>query len=174
MKHVGGFTLLELLVVVSLVVFLFVATIENLLPLRAAAENAAFITTVGSLHSATGLEATRRVMDGGEAALGAMEGGNPMEWLAVAPADYRLIDNGDLHDVARGAWVYDADSRTLFYRVRYPEYFDGSFTDPHGVRFRVTVARSRNGVRDVRLAQLDTAAWTTDGSELRRWLGESP
>ena len=173
MKCARGFTLLELLVVVSLVVFLFLAAIENLLPMRGAAESAAFVAITGSLRSATGLEATRRVLDGGEAALHAMDGDNPLDWLAMAP-EYHAVEDGDLHAIARGEWAYADDSGMLFYRVRYPEYFEGSYTDPPGVRFRVTVTRTREGIRNVQLDQLDTAAWTMEGSELRRWLEESP
>jgi prepilin-type N-terminal cleavage/methylation domain-containing protein len=169
-----GFTLWELMVVVALVIVLFATAIENLLPLRGAAESAAFIATTGGLRSATGLEATRRVMKGGEAALRDMDGGNPMDWLAVRPGYDATIERGDLHTVAPGKWAYDAGSSTLFYRVRYPEYFNGSYTDPHGVRFRVTVSRVRGTVREVRLEQRDTAAWTMEGSELRRWLETSP
>lgn len=175
MKHAAGFTLLELLVVVALVAFLFAAAIDNLLPLRGAAESAAFIATVGSLQSATGLEATRRVLGGGEAALLDMDGRNPIDWLAVKPERYSsTIPSGDLRHVARGHWAYDAGSGTLFYRVRYPQYFSGSHTNPHGIRFRVAVSHVRGAVREVRLEQLDTAAWALEGSELRRWLETSP
>lgn len=173
MKHVGGFTLLELLVVVSLVVFLFGTAIESLLPLRGAAESAAFARMTGNLQSAMGLEATRRVLNGGEAALREMDGDNPMDWLALKPGSVTIRD-GDFHALDRGGWGYDERSGVLFYRVRYPEYFDGSYNDPDGVRFRVTVSRTGGILRNVQLVQLDSATWTTEGSELRRWLEASP
>ncbi|HEX7029433.1 MAG TPA: type II secretion system protein [Gammaproteobacteria bacterium] len=166
-----GFTLWELMVVVALVVIFFVAAIENLLPLRAEAERAAVGTTVGSLKSALGMETVRRAMARGNETLDMMAGANPMNWLAVAPANYSgTID--EFHDVPRGHWGFHAASGTLFYRVRYPEYFDGSFAEPPGLRFRVVAERgAQRNLSGVKLEQIDAGDWTTDGSEIGRLLG---
>lgn len=161
-----GFTLLELVVVVVLVVLLFVTAIENLLPLRGEAERAALMSTIGGLQSATGLEASRRaVID--SAKLAAMDGDNPMAWLALTPATY-VGDIDSYTDLARGQWGYMPGSGILFYRVRYPEYFEGDFDQPAGIRFRVTVDRRNGRMNGIRLAQLDRGEWRMDGSEIAR------
>ncbi|HEX7047364.1 MAG TPA: hypothetical protein VF275_07320 [Gammaproteobacteria bacterium] len=159
------------MVVVALVVFLFIAAVENLLPLRAEAERATVAATIGSLQSALGMESIRRVMARDDETLNTMAGANPMEWLAVKPSTYSgVIDSVD--DVARGHWGFLANG-TLFYRVRYPEYFEGGFMEPPGLRFRVVAERSASGnLRGVELEQLDAGDWTTDGSEIGRLLGE--
>lgn len=171
-RAANGFTLWELMVVVALVVFLFIAAVENLLPLRADAERATVATTIGSLRSALGMESIRRVMAPDGAPLDAMTGVNPMEWLAVKPSTYSgVIDSVD--DLPRGHWGFEAASGTLFYRVRYPEYFEGSFMEPPGLRFRVVAERGAGeNLRGVKLEQLDAGDWTTDGSQIGRLLGE--
>lgn len=171
-SNARGFTLWELMVVVALVVFLFAAAIENLLPLRGDAERAAVLTTVGTLRSAVGLEVSRRVLDGNGSSLASLDGANPMAFLAIPPASYAgTVDGGALEQTPRGAWVFVTDSGTLFYRVRYPEYFEGDFQSPPGIRFRVHVYRSdRGSITGVDLVQLDDAAWDTSGSEFMRWM----
>lgn len=166
-----GFTLWELLVVVALVVFLFVTAIENLLPLRAEAEQAAFVTTVGQLRSALGMETVRRAMQEPAAALSEIDGANPMDWLAVAPLSYSGESEDGFRSVAPGSWSFDPATGVLFYRVRYPGYFAGSFESPPGVRFRVTAKRDGRGkLEQVTLEQLDSGEWQAVGSELGRWL----
>lgn len=167
-----GFTLWELMIVVALVAILFVTAIENLLPLRAEAERASIAATVGSLRSALGMESVRRAMTRGNEALGTMAGANPMNWLAVAPANYSGVIEG-VRDVPRGHWGFNAANGMLFYRVRYPGYFEGDFMEPPGLRFRVVTERDAHGALvSVKLEQLDAGDWTTDGSEISRWLGE--
>src|SRR5690606_17257219 len=103
-----------------------------------------------------------------------MDGANPMEWLAVAPSNYAgALANTSA--VPPGHWSYDAGSGIVFYRVRYPQYFKGSFMQPPGLRFRVTVGHGDGGRLDhVKLESLDAGEWITEGSEIARWLGETP
>lgn len=171
-KSQAGFTLLELLVVIGLVIILFVTAIENLLPLRAAAERAAHAATVSGVRSAVGLEATRRVVQRGADGLEEMDRANPVAWLASPPSNY--IGNVTAHDyrqIPRGGWGFDPASRVLFYRLRYPEYVEGGYAPPAGIRYRVEVRRTPGGgIREVGLIQLDEAQWRIEGSEVRRWL----
>lgn len=159
----SGFTLWELMVVVALVVVLFVTALENLLPLRGEAEKAALLATIGSLRSATGLEASRRAIVGAEA-LRAMDGADPMAWLAAKPERY-VGDVERSHDVPRGGWGYLAGEGVLFYRIRYPEYFRGGSGEPAGLRFRVDVTFAGTRVSGIRLAELDHGQWRTGGAE---------
>lgn len=166
-----GFTLLELIVVIALVIVLFATALENLLPLRGAAERAAVLSTVGNLRSAVGLEASLRAVRGGKDALLDMENGNPIDWLAVVPNTYAgEFDRVD--DVPAGSWAWLPSRQVLFYRVRYPEYVESDHV-PAGIRYRVVVERGSNGQpRAIVLKQLDAAEWDLSGSELKRWLEE--
>lgn len=168
-----AFTLWELMVVVALVVFLFAITIENLLPLRGDAERVAVTATRSSIVSTIGLEAVRRTLTDGMAGMEAMDGANPIEWLGVTMGNYAgSVQGAGYESIPRGHWAFDEDAEVLVYRVRYPEYFQGSFTAPPVIRFRVAVRRNANGkVGGVGLDQLDTGTWTTDGSELARLAG---
>lgn len=176
-QRAAGFTLLELLLVAALVIILFATAIENLLPLRGDAERAAVEATTASLRSAVAMEAMRRTVSvAGLAAVEAMDGQNPFDWLATPAGNFAGAFDGTGHaDVAPGSWGFDAESGTIFYRVRYPEYFDGSFLEPPGIRFRVRLSYDARGLLSaVGLEQMDAAAWNTDGSVLSRflWSGE--
>lgn len=167
-----GFTLLELILVVALVIILFAVAIENLLPLRAAAERAAHVATVGNLRTAAGHEAIRRVLARHGPGLAEMDGANPIEWLVSPPAGYAGHLPANRYDeVSRAGWAFDPVDRVLFYRVRYPEYVEGAYPSPPGIRYQVVVSRTADGgVRDVSLVQLETAEWRLSGSEVKRWL----
>lgn len=130
------------------------------------------MSTVGGLRSAVGMESTRRVLTEGTAGIAVMAGGNPMDWLAVPPATYAgVMADGDYHVVPHGSWSFDRDNGLLFYRVRYPEYFEGAFTQPPGIRYRVNVVRDPDGgISQLELMQLDAAQWATSGSEIGRWI----
>lgn len=170
--HSHGFTLWELLVVIALVIILFVTALENLLPLRGDAERTAHAYTVNALRSAIGLQATQRALQRRPDSLGEMRNGNPMQWLAIKPERYvGNISAGEYETVPHGGWAFDAGNRVLFYRFRYPEYVNGDFMAPPGVRYRLDVSEGADGnVRKIELRQLDWFEWRTDGSEIRRLL----
>jgi prepilin-type N-terminal cleavage/methylation domain-containing protein len=167
-----GFALLELLVVMALVVVLFVVAIENLLPLRGSAEHAAHIKTVNGLQSAIGLQATQQALRRGADGLAGIDGANPMDWLASPPAGYiGVIGPGDYETVPRGGWGFDAANGVLFYRFRYPEYVEGDFLAPPGVRYRVALERNPDGAaKKIGLRRVDWFEWRTDVSEIKRQL----
>lgn len=152
----AGFTLWELIVVVSLVVILFAVALENLLPLRGAAERAQVLHTVGSLRSALGLQATERVVTEGREGLVKLAEENPLEWLAITPA---VADANMIGEIPRGHWSWLPQSSILAYRLSYPEYVDGAFQG-EWLRFTVTLARSDEGdPRGLALRALDSARW---------------
>jgi len=169
-----GFTLWELMIVIALIVIFILAAIENLLPLRGAAEQAAQSTTAAALSSAVSLESMERVLTSGLGSLREMENANPVDWLRVPMANYAgVVPGGSYHDVPEGQWAFDESAGVVIYRVRYPEYFDGSFLQPPAIRYRVKLLHGAGGMPNgIRLEQLDSATWTVDGSELKRLMGD--
>jgi general secretion pathway protein G len=69
MRH-GGFTLLELIIVVCLVAIFASVALDRLLRYQEIAEKTAMQATVGALRSAQALQVAARIMSGGLQAVG--------------------------------------------------------------------------------------------------------
>jgi prepilin-type N-terminal cleavage/methylation domain-containing protein len=171
-----GWTLLELIIVVALVVILFVAAFEHLLPLRGAAERVAVESTLGALRSALGLEASHRAVKGRLADILAMEGDNPMDWLDVTPPGYRAsFEPGEAP--RPGEWYFDPANRELVYVLRYPEYVFREIDEP-ALRWRVTrlATPAERGPRvSIDLVPTRAYAWLprAGASEVLAWIERS-
>ncbi|WP_293174985.1 prepilin-type N-terminal cleavage/methylation domain-containing protein [Oceanithermus sp.] len=169
-----GFSLLELVVVVALIAILWFVAIDRMLQLRIDAERVAMLQVLGGLRSALGLEVAERVVRRGLASVTELQGANPMDLLAERPHNYLgELDGPDPAQVPPGSWYFDTRTRTLVYRVRYPEAFEGGPAEgPPRARFRVEVVwRDRDGdgrldprvdaVGGVRLAPVEPYRWKT-------------
>lgn len=159
-----GFSLLELVVVIILVIILFLVAFDRLLPLRGDAEAAHVARIVGALRSAVGMEAASRVTRDGLPALAELEGINPMGLLQEWPDRYiGEVEGGDDREIPPGAWYFDRESDALAYRVRYPEYLEGEASAPVELRWRVELQITGEGEdrrpSGLRLAPLDAHRW---------------
>lgn len=180
LNRTSGFTLLELITVVALVVVLFAVSLENLLPLRGKAERASVRTTLGNLRSAASMELVDRVLGKGLESVAELDRANPFEFLSVTPSSYAgTIDSAETLD--RGQWGYHESLGYIIYRVRWPQYFEGGPENDARIRFRVELNYTdsngneqydANGDRlhGIRIRPLDTYSWTTDQSEIERWI----
>lgn len=166
-----GFSLLELVVVIILVVILFLVAFDRLLPLRGDAEAAHVATVIGGLRSAIGLEAATRVSREGLPALAELEGINPMTLLQDWPDTY-IGETGDVGgtEISPGTWYFESESEALVYRVRFPQYLEGEPERPSELRWRVTLQYEdadgsgrfepeSDRPRGLRLVPLDTYEW---------------
>lgn len=155
----SGFTLWELILVVVLVVLLFMATIENLLPLRGAAERAQVQHTVGALRSALGMQAAERVLRERSTGLVSLTAENPLEWLAVTPPQAPADADSSLEAMPAGTWNWLPQSNMLAYRLKYPEYVEGAHAN-EWLRFQVRLEGSAAAPSRLELRELDPAHWT--------------
>jgi len=168
----GGFTLLELVIVITLVVLLFLTAFWRLLPLRGDAEAAHVATTIGTLRSNLGVVVTERILSDSLDSVALLEGANPMTLLAQPPGNYLgEVDAREDRPIAGGSWYFDTASRELRYRVRYPQYLHDNTTDePHELAWRVQLSfadRNDDGryqpdedaLRGVRLSARDNPRW---------------
>ena len=167
-----GFSLLELVVVIGIIVLLLVIAVTKLLPLRIDAERTAMESVLGALRSALNIEVAAHIAKGRIPALAALQDSNPMSRLSETPKNYvGELDAPVPATVEGGQWYFDLHDHTLVYRVSNAEYFKTTLTGPARARFAVRLdyddlngnGRFDNGVdaiRGVRLEALEAYAWT--------------
>jgi prepilin-type N-terminal cleavage/methylation domain-containing protein len=147
MSRQGGFSMLELTVVVCLVAILVTIAIDRLMTLRVAAERVAMAQVVGNIQSAMGIELARRVVRGGLDAAKELEGSNPMALLAKTPENYLgEMAAPDYAALRAGNWVFDSVSGNLVYIVKNSDDFRTTLPGPAQARFRFKlVYTDKNG-----------------------------
>lgn len=135
-----GFTLLELVVVVSIIAILGSVLLNRIWFYQEQAERAAMEQVAGALQSALTLQFGRLMVRGRETGASVLATENPMNWLARKPANYE----GEFYDptpqsVPAGSWMFDLKSRELIYVVDRSEYFTPGRDGVKWVRYRVNL-----------------------------------
>ena len=166
-----GFSLLELLFVLTVIGVLIAIALDKLPTWQAQAERTAAENVVGSLRSALGIKVASFVARNDIAAIAALDGGNPMEQLAEVPDNYAGMQQGaEAAGVEGGRWYFDATTRQLVYRVRTGFAGGAAVERTPELRYAVRLVyedRNRNGRFDagrdslegVRLEEVQGYAW---------------
>jgi prepilin-type N-terminal cleavage/methylation domain-containing protein len=136
-----GFTLVELLVVVSLVAILASMLFTRVLFYQEMAEKAAVQQVAGALQGALVLQYGHRLTLGMDGELNNISTENPMNWLAQKPANYL----GEFNAIKPGAiesgnWAFDRTSHELIYIPDHAEYFEPARDGVKWIRFRTRFA----------------------------------
>jgi len=154
----GGFSLLELVVVIALISTLVAVAVTRLLPYIDEAERVAVLRVEGQLRSSLMMEAAKRVVRGQSASLSDLEGSNPVKFLLEPPKNYigeRLLR--EIEQVPTRRWYYEQDRHRLVYRLGAPfglPVHDESVEDP---AFEVRVAfadTNGNGIFEAQREEL--------------------
>ena len=164
----GGFSLLELVIVIVIISILITIAISKLVALQVDAERVAMQTVVGTLRSALGIKVAEQYARQDMAGIRALAGSNPMDRLAQLPGNYLgALHNPDPAKLDDGNWYFDTRNRALVYLVRNRAYFAGGLADPPRARFAVRVVYSQNQsggagnvVEGVQLEALEKYRWT--------------
>jgi general secretion pathway protein G len=168
----GGFSLLELVIVIVIISVLLVVAISRLLALMVDAERAAMETMAGTLRSAIGMKVAESIVKSKVKDIPAFEGSNPMALLAETPRNYLgELDGADPAKLEDGNWYFDKRDKTLVYLVRNKGYFAGGQTNPPRARFALRLVYSDsngNGVFDrgvdeiqgLRLGPVEKYSWS--------------
>lgn len=134
----AGFTLIELIVVVCVVVILIGTLLYKVSDYQEQAEKVAMQQVVSALQSALTLEYGNLMTRGKESLVSELLVQNPMDWLQKQPENY----SGAFYaptpgSVAPGNWVFDLRSRQLIYVVDRGEHFKPGPDGYKWVRFHV-------------------------------------
>ena len=170
-RSTGGFSLLELVVVIALIGTLISVAATRLLPYIDEAERVAVLRVEGQLRSSINMEAAKRIVRGQSASLTDLDGSNPVKFLLEPPKNYvgeRLQENSV--QVPARRWYFEQDRQRLVYRLGEPfglPVRDESTEDPAFV-VRVAFADSdgdgvfeaqRDELYGVRLQRVAGAEW---------------
>jgi len=140
-----GFSLLELILVITIISILFTMAVDRLLILRVEAERTAMQQIIGALRSAMGIQVAKRISSGEISRLSTMAGTNPMDWLAEKPNNYIGIkDEPDPADIKGYQWYFDSYNNWLVYRVGNAEYFSSPIKGVARARLRVNLDYTDN------------------------------
>ena len=140
MNKPRGFTLFELVVVITIIVVLMGFFFNRALFYQEQAEKTAMVEVAGALQSALTLQYGQLLTRGKSSDLAALVQDNPMNWLQKLPRNYA----GEFYDptplaVDTGNWVFDLKTRELVYVVRNADHFKPGSDGKKWVRFHIAV-----------------------------------
>lgn len=169
LRKIKGFSLFELVIVLTMIAVLIAVAIDKLPAWQAMAERTAMESVSGSLRSALGIKVASCIVKSDMTGVRALEGSNPMDQLSETPGNYVGVRRGaEIASVEAGHWYYDAAARELVYRVREAELFKSAPALPAEVRFAVRlVMEDRNGktvavqrqIEGVQLVEVQSYSW---------------
>lgn len=137
---VKGFTLIELVIVITIIVIMAGFFFSRIPYYQAQAEKASVQQVAGALQSALVMRYGALMARGAanEKELSSLATDNPMNWLQQKPRNYA----GEYYDptpgtVAPGHWMFDLKSHDLIYVVDHGDYFAPGKDGKKWIRFHV-------------------------------------
>ncbi len=139
-RRSGGFSLLELVVVVGIVALLTSIAADRFLRYVELAEKANMETIVSSMKSALALKFAGLYLAGRYDEIGTLGSQNPFDWLAQRPGTYvGELTDPRLEDLPRGAWYFDRATRLMVYMPARTRHLVPDRTGDPRIRFVMTV-----------------------------------
>ncbi|WP_212786262.1 prepilin-type N-terminal cleavage/methylation domain-containing protein [Ferrigenium kumadai] len=135
-----GFTLIELVVVIIIVMVMMGLFLDRARFYQEQAEKTAMEQVAGAIQSALIMQYGQILTRGKQFDVAALAEDNPMNWLQKKPHNYA----GEFYDpapssVESGNWVFDLKSRDLIYVVHNANYFKPGKDGNKWIRFHVVV-----------------------------------
>ncbi|MDP3086899.1 MAG: prepilin-type N-terminal cleavage/methylation domain-containing protein [Methylotenera sp.] len=135
-----GFTLVELVVVISIMAVMATAALDRLFWYQGQAEKTAMEYTATMIKSGLWMEAASLMMAERTSDIPALAKRNPIDLLAQKPENYL----GEMHNVKvelleSGNWFYDASTHQVVYMVKHRRYFTPEVIDDYQVRYGMRV-----------------------------------
>ena len=138
-----GFTLLELIVVISVVAVLGTTALDRLLWYQGQAEKASMEYTATMIKSGLWVSAASLMMSEHTSDIRSLATHNPINLLAQKPENYLgEFDNGKTESLESGNWFYDASKHQVVYIVGQRHYFTPEVAGEYTVRYGMKVLYS--------------------------------
>lgn len=135
-KKGRGFTLVELLIVISIVAIMASMLFSRILVYQELAEKSAMQQVVSAVQSALMLEYGHRMASGTGPGVNGISQENPMDWLSRKPPNYAGEFNTiNPSAIETGNWVFDIGTRELIYLPNHAEYFMPAKNGVRWIRF---------------------------------------
>jgi prepilin-type N-terminal cleavage/methylation domain-containing protein len=133
-----GFTLIELIVVITIIVFLASVLLNRIWFYQEQAEKAAMEQVAGAVQTALVMQYGSMLTSGRDAEAKNLATENPTRWLMQKPQNYAGEYFGMTPAaIAPGNWAFDLKSRELIYVPYRTEYFVPGKDGLKWVRYRV-------------------------------------
>jgi prepilin-type N-terminal cleavage/methylation domain-containing protein len=165
-----GFTLLELIVVITIIVLLMGLLIDRALYYTEQAEKTAMEGVAGTIQSALTMQYGQILTRGQTSDVAALALDNPMNWLQKRPRNY----SGEFYDptplaVASGNWMFDLKSRDLIYVLHNANYFKAGRDGKKWIRFHVAVKYERSRLPSLQNARRELTGLLFEPVEPYSW-----
>jgi general secretion pathway protein G len=135
-----GFTLLELIIVISVISILAAELLKRVPDYQELAEKSVVEQTAGAMQSALTMRVGSLMVHGAATTkeLNALAADNPINWLQPKPSNYA----GEFFDpapdtVKPGQWMFDLKTRELIYVPDHTRYFTPGADGKKWIRFHV-------------------------------------
>lgn len=133
-RELRAFTLVELMVVISIVSVLAAVGFDRLLFYTERAEKAAMDATLAATKMGLQIRLAELIMTNRQMAAGQLERENPMRWLAEPPANYL----GEYSAPPKpGNWYFATAARQLIYVLNNTKYLQLNQSGGNELRFQV-------------------------------------
>jgi general secretion pathway protein G len=149
LRRQGGFTLLELIVVVCVAAVMMGVLFNRLQVYKEAAEKAAMQQTAAAIKSALQMRVASYMISGQDNEIDKLAAKNPINWLQENPGNYAGEFFADAYArVPPGSWYYDLTRQELVYVVNLGDNFKPAPDGRKWVRYRVRIAYEDLPLRD--------------------------
>ncbi len=140
MRRQQGFTLIEMVIVITIMVMLIAASLNRLENYQEQAEKTAMVEVAGTIQNALLMQFGRMMVRGQEAKIGTLESDNPMTWLARMPTNYAgEFSDPRLDELPGGNWAFDIKAHELIYVPERTDSFVPGKDGKKWVRYRVRI-----------------------------------
>lgn len=148
-----GFTLIELVIVISIIAVLAGMLMNRVLFYQEMAEKSAMQQVAGSLQSAMILQYGHRMASNMGSWVKEISTDNPMNWLVQKPKNYAgEFINVNTSALEPGNWAFNLATHELIYVPKHTEYFKPAKDGYKWIRYRTRIIyESTNGTKGAKV-----------------------